>query len=113
MAPLNAVHCCCLSGLTEQQVKLLELRGGIASLEWLAMEALFAFAGVPPVGDPSKHDALERFRLELVRMADFCRVHGWSERSPHNGSAAPVPSAEPKAGTTNRFREPRGTRGTT
>ncbi len=71
-------HCVCLSGLTEAQAKLLEMAGCIGAIEWIALEASFALSGEPVAGgDPVGHRELERFRLELSRMRDFCRRLAW------------------------------------
>lgn len=69
-------HCHCLSGLTEEQVKLLELRGALQVVTWLASEAKAAH-DAPPNANPEVAAYLERLTLGLTRAEDFCRVHGW------------------------------------
>lgn len=70
-------HCTCMSGLTDGEAKLLELRGMIEAVEWKVCEAIAAHSGPAPVGNPEVVTYLERLRLGLVRAEDFCRVHGW------------------------------------
>ena len=70
-------HCTCMSGLTEAQVKLLELGGALGALEVLAMSAHFAHTGPAPIGDPALAARLEKLRLLIVQAIEFCREHGW------------------------------------
>ena len=75
---MNApTHCACLSGITEGQAKLLELRGALQVVEWLTFEALSAHSGPGPLGSPEVVAYLERLQVGLIRAGDFCRTHGW------------------------------------
>lgn len=74
-------HCTCMSGLTEGQAKLLELRGALQVVTWLAREAYHAHAA-PPDADAEVAQYLEKLSLGLTRAEDFCRVHGWIRGAP-------------------------------
>lgn len=70
-------HCTCMSGLTETQVKFLELAGALSVVEWLTIETKNAHAGPVPIGDPELFAQLERAHLLIVQLIAFCRQHGW------------------------------------
>lgn len=75
-------HCVCMSGLTEGQVKLLELSGALQVVEWLACEAYSAHAGLAPVGNPDLADYLKKLQLGLCRAQQWCRENGWKRGAP-------------------------------
>jgi len=73
----QAMHCTCMSGLTEPQVQLLELAGALRAIEIQVVEAVGAFSGPPPIGDPTLRERLLKLQLLIVQAGEFCREHGW------------------------------------
>lgn len=77
-----AAPCACLSGLTEAQVRLLELGGALEVVEWLACQAYQANADPVASGNAEVADYLKKLQLGVSRAQHFCREHGWKKGTP-------------------------------
>lgn len=65
-------HCVCMSGITEAQLKLMTLHGGLQVIEWLTVEAQHAVTGPAPLGDPALREHLLKLQHLLTRAQALC-----------------------------------------
>ena len=68
--PPTRPHCVCMSGLTNAQLKLMQLHGALSVVEWLTVEAQSAVCG--PTGDPPLHEYLIKLQSGLVNAQGRC-----------------------------------------
>ena len=78
----GAPHCVCMSGLTDAQLKLLNLNGALHVVEWLAVEAQHAVCGPSPTGNPTLHGHLLKLQDLLVRAQGLCLNSAFARSAP-------------------------------
>jgi hypothetical protein len=71
-----------MSGITETQLRLLTLHGGLQVVEWFTVEAQHAVAGPAPMGDPQLREHLVRLQQVLHRAQGFCLNNAFPKGQP-------------------------------
>lgn len=80
-APLRP-HCTCMSGLTEAQLKLMNLHGALQVVEWLTVEAQHSVIGPAPMGNPALHELLLKLQHLLLRAQGLCLNSAFPQVAP-------------------------------
>lgn len=75
-------HCTCMTGITDAQLKLMNLHGALSVVEWLTVEAQHAVFGPAPIGNPLLHEHLLKLQLLLTRAQGLCLNHAFPEGTP-------------------------------
>jgi hypothetical protein len=71
-----------MTGLTDAQLKLTALNGGLQVVEWQVVEARQTVAGPSPMGDPALHEWLLQLQDGLRRAQGRCLEHAFPQVKP-------------------------------
>ncbi len=79
MSALGNHTCCCMSGLTDRQVVLVELGGMMDMFQWKVSQARSAFETQTMPGDKEALDYLLKVEKGLANLKAWAAANAWTK----------------------------------